>query len=61
MARELGRFCWTMLPVLVLSHHYFRADMKSSEITTVITMKTLASDVEVLKVRIINEGLAPLV
>ena len=48
-----------MLIVWALSHHYFRADMMESEFTTVITMKTLAFDVETLEVRIIDEGLVP--
>ena len=55
MAGELGQFCWTMLFVLVLSHHYFRADIVECEITTVVTAKTLAFDVETLEVRIIDK------
>ena len=51
MVRELGRFCCAMLIVLVMSHHYFRADMMEWENTTVITVKTLAFDVETLEVR----------
>ena len=45
------------LIVWVLSHHYFRADIEEWEITTAVTVRTLASDVEILKVRIIDEGL----
>ena len=56
IVKELGRFSWTMLTVLVMSHHFFRADIVDWEITTVVTVKTLASDVEILKVRINNEG-----
>ena len=57
MARELGRFYWTMLSVWVLSRHYFRAAIVEWEITTVITMKTLVFDVATLEVRtIIDEG-----
>ena len=37
--------------VLALSHHYFRANIVEWEIITVITMKTLAYDVQTLKVR----------
>ena len=55
MDRELGRFCWTMLVVVVLSHRYFRADIMEWENTTVITVKTLAFDVEALGVRITDE------
>ena len=46
MVRELGRFCWTMLTVRGLSHHYFCADILDWKITTVVTVKTLASDVD---------------
>ena len=60
LVEELGQFCWTMLTVLVLSHHYFRADIVEWEITTVVTTKTLAFDVETLEVRIIDEGLFPI-
>ena len=52
MVMELDRYFWTILIVLVLSHHYFRANMMEWESTTVITLKTLAFDVETLKVRI---------
>ena len=41
-----------MFIVLVLSHHYFPANMMEWENTIVITGKTLAFDVETLKVRI---------
>ena len=51
MAGELGRFGLTRLDVLVLSHQYFRANMIEWETTTVITVKTLAFDVEILKMR----------
>ena len=51
MAREMVRFCWTTLIVWVLSHHYFRATIVEWEITTVITVKMLAFDVETLKVK----------
>ena len=37
--------------VLVLSHHCFRANIMELENTTVLTVKTLAFDVETLKVR----------
>ena len=57
MAGELGQFCWTMLTVLVLNHHYFRADIVEWEITTVVTVMTLAFDVETLEVRMTDEGL----
>ena len=57
MVRELDRFCWTKLTVLVTSHHYFRAVIVDWEITTVITVETLALDVETPEVRIIGEGL----
>ena len=60
MVRELGRFSWTMLTVLVLSRHYSCADIVDWEITIVDTVKTQASDVETLKVRIIDKGLAPI-
>ena len=53
MDGELGRFCWTMLVAWVMSHHYFRAHIEEWEFTTVITVKTLAFDVETLEVSII--------
>ena len=56
MVGELGRFSWTMLTVLVMSHHYFHADIVDWKITTVITVKMLAFDVESLQVRINDEG-----
>ena len=40
-----------------MNHHYFRADMEEWEITTVVTVMTLAFDVKTLMVRIIDEGL----
>ena len=55
MAGELVRFCWTKLTVVVWSHHFFRAYMLEWDIATVITVKTLAYDVETLKVRM-NDG-----
>ena len=57
MAGVLGQFYWTMLTVLVLNHHYFRADIVEWGITTVVTLTTLAFDVETLEVRITDEGL----
>ena len=51
MARELVQSCWTVLAVLVLSHHYFRVNIKGWEITTVIMVKVQAFDVETLEVR----------
>ena len=51
MARGQDKFCWTVFTVLALSHHYFRANIVEWEIITVITMKTLAYDVQTLKVR----------
>ena len=51
MVRELGRFFWTMLTVWVLSRHYFCADILDWEITTVVTVKTLASNVKTPQVR----------
>ena len=51
MVGSQDKFCWTMFTVLALSHHYFRADMMKWEIITVITMKTLAYNVQKLKVR----------
>ena len=59
MARELDQFCWAKLIVLVMSHHYFRAVIVEWEITTVITVETLALDVEILEVKIIDERLFP--
>ena len=56
MARELFQSCWTVLTVLVLSHHYFRVNIKGWEITTVITVKKQAFDVETLEVRSNDEG-----
>ena len=41
-----------------MSYHYSYADIREWEITTVVTVKMLAFDVETLEVRIINEGLA---
>ena len=52
MVRELDRFCWTKLTVLVMSHHYFRAVIMDWEIATVITVETLALDVETLKLEV---------
>ena len=51
MVKELGQFCLMTLTVLVPSHHYFRADILVSGLTTVITVKTLAFNVETLEVR----------
>ena len=58
MARELGRFCSAGLGVEVLSHQYFRADIEKWEfMTTVITVETLAFDVETQEeVKIIDDG-----
>ena len=57
MARELGRFCSPGLVVEVLSHHYFRAIIVGWEIVaTVITVETLAFDVETQEVRMIDDG-----
>ena len=57
MARELGRFCLAGLIVWVLSHHYFRANIVEWELmSTVITVETLAFDVETQEVRIIDDG-----
>ena len=53
MARELDEFGWTMFAVEVLSHRYFCAGIKEWEITTVITVKTLAFYAGILKVGII--------
>ena len=41
-----------------MNHHYFRAHMEEWEITTVVTVKTLAFDVnsKTLEVRSIDEG-----
>ena len=57
MVRELERFGWMMSIVRVMNHHYFRADMEEWEITTVVTVKTLAFDVnsKTLEVRTIDE------
>ena len=44
-----------------MNHHYFRAHMEEWEITTVVTVKTLAFDVKTLEVRIIDEGLAHII
>ena len=38
-----------------MNHHYFRADIKEWEITTVVTVKTLPFDVKTPEVRIIDE------
>ena len=59
MARELDQFCWAKLIVLVMSPHYFRAVIVEWEITTVITVETLALGVEILEVKIIDERLFP--
>ena len=55
MVRELDQFSWTMFFVSVLSHHYFCANTVDWKITTVVTVKTLASDVVTLQVRINDE------
>ena len=52
MAWELGRFCLMTLVVWVMSRHYFRAEVWPWDITTVITVKTLAFDVKTLEVTI---------
>ena len=39
-----------------MNHHYFRADIEEWEITTVVTVKTLAFDVKTPEVRIIDEA-----
>ena len=49
MVGSQDKFCWTVFTVLALSHHYFRADMMKW--VTVITLKTLAYNVQKLKVR----------
>ena len=56
MAREVGRFCFTILIAWVMRHHYFRADIVEWEITTVITVRMLVFNVKTLEVRIIDEG-----
>ena len=43
-----------------MSHHYSRACMEKSELTTVITAKALAFNVKEMEVRIIDEGLVPI-
>ena len=43
-----------------MSHRYFRAVIAEWEITTVITVKTPALDVETLEVRITDEWLGPI-
>ena len=43
-----------------MNHHYFRADIEEWEVTTVVTVKTLAFDVKTLEVRIVDEGLFPI-
>ena len=57
MAGGLGRFCLTMLIVWVMRHHYFHADIVEWEIITVITVETLAFNVEIRQVRIIDKAL----
>ena len=56
MVRELGRFCWTMSTVSVLSSRYFCANIVQSGSITVITVMTSAFNVEIQEVRINYEG-----